>query len=82
MGRRRVSSLNSLGDISWHDKTICHINAIVVVRLKQNSVTILPLFEEEKEEVAMKREVVNTLVDITQSLLNYIFRLEVIIKNG
>lgn len=54
---------NRLGDIGWHEKTICHINASIIVMLKQNSATILPSLEEKKRE-----EVVNTLVDITQFL--------------
>lgn len=65
-------SWNRLGDIVWHDKTICQINAIVVVWLKQNFVTILPLFEEEKEEVVMNSEVVNTLVNTLHNFLSFV----------
>lgn len=59
---------NRLHDIGWHEKTICHINASIIVKLKQNSATILPSLEKKKKEVAMNREVVNTLVEITQFL--------------
>lgn len=60
---------NRLGDISLHEKSSCHINGSIIVKLKQNSVAILPSLEEKKrEEVAINRDVVNTLVEITKFL--------------
>lgn len=65
---------NRLGDIGWHKKTICHINTSIIVKLKQNFTTILPSLEGKKrEEVAMNREVVNTLVEITVSRETFSF---------
>lgn len=41
---------NRLSDIGLHEKTSCHINASIFVKLKQNSVAILPLLEKKKRK--------------------------------
>lgn len=41
---------NRLGDIGLHEKSSCHINVSIIVKLKQNSVAILPSLEGKKEK--------------------------------
>lgn len=56
---------NRLGDISNHEKTSCHSNASITFKMKKNYVVILLMLEEKKREVAVNRDIVNTLVEIT-----------------